>query len=396
MTVDAAERRRRWRLVLGAASEPGESAGEESPTTLSGDDRRIDAALGALYDQRPGDAGRARSGGLGRSAPAVARWLGDIRRYFPSSIVQVVQRDAIERLNLRQLLFEPELLAAIEPDIHLAGLLVELHRLLPDETRATARTVVRGVVEQVVTRLAAQVRSSVAGALARAERAHRPRPNEIDWRRTIEANLKHYQADYRSVIPERLVGYSRRQRALSRDVIVAIDQSGSMIDSIVYAALFGSVLASIPSLRTSIVAFDTAVADLTDMADDPVDVLFGVHLGGGTDISAALGYCQQLIERPASTLLVLVSDLFEGGNEAMMLERSAALVRSGVSVMVLAALSDEGAPVFDRRLAASLAGLGIPTMSCTPDSFPELFAAALERRDLGQWSADRPGVVALR
>ena len=228
--------------------------------------------------------------------------------------MQVLQRDAIDRLDLRQLLLEPEMLRAVEPDLHLVTLLVELNKLLPDTTRATARQVVAQVVEQIEQRLASRTKQAVHGALARSQRSRRPRLSDIDWGHTIHANLRHYLPEQRTVVPERLIGYGRRQRSLSRDVIVAIDQSGSMADSVVYAAVFGAVLASMPALRTSVIAFDSAVADLTPLLHDPVDVLFGVQLGGGTDIAQAIGYCQQLITRPADTVLVLVSDLFEGGN----------------------------------------------------------------------------------
>jgi hypothetical protein len=354
---------------------------------LDGHDARIDAALAAVYDTRSGRrAGGSRSGGLGSSAPAVARWLGDIRRYFPSSVVQVMQRDAIDRLNLRQLLLEPEMLRAVEPDLHLVTLLVELNKLLPDATRATARQLVAQVVAEIERRLASRTKQAVHGALARSQRTRRPRPSDIDWGRTIQANLRHYLPEQRTVIPERLVGYGRRQRSLSREVIVAIDQSGSMADSVVYASVFGAVLASMPALRTHVVAFDTAVADLTPLLHDPVEVLFGVQLGGGTDIAQAIGYCQQLITRPADTVLVLVSDLFEGGNAALLHDRIALLQQAGVCVVVLLALSDEGAPAYDHAQAATFAALGVPSFACTPDAFPDLLAAALEGRDVGRWA----------
>src|SRR6185436_19550909 len=369
------------RLVLGGG--PADGTGTE----LRGDDERIDLALGALYDrQAPRGRGSGRSGGLARSAPSVARWLGDIRRYFPTPVVQVLQRDAIERLDLRQLLLEPEMLQAIEPDLHLVTLLVELNKLLPDATRATARAVVAQVVEQIEQRLASRTRQAIHGALARSQRTRRPRHSDIDWSRTIYANLRHYLPDQRTVVPERLIGYGRRQRSLSRDVIVAIDQSGSMADSVVYAAVFGAVLASMPALRTSVIAFDSAVADLTPLLHDPVDVLFGVQLGGGTDIAQAIGYCQQLVTRPADTVLVLVSDLFEGANPTVLHQRVAALTRAGVTVLVLLALSDEGAPAYDHSQAAVFAELGGPSLACTPDAFPDLLAAALEHRDIGRWA----------
>ena len=374
--VSEAERLRRWRLVLGGGDADGTGVG------LHGDDVRIDAALGAVYDSAPGERrqrgrGAGRTGGLGRSAPRVARWLGDIRRYFPREVVQVMQRDAIERLDLQQLLLEPELLQTIEPDIHLVTLLVELNQLLPDETRATARQVVAKVLADLERRLTDRTRVAVHGALARGNRARRPRPADIDWMRTVHANLRHYQPQYGTVIPERLVGYGRRRQSLANDVIVAIDQSGSMADSVVYASLFGSVLAQLPALRTRLIAFDTSVTDLTPVLHDPVDVLFGVQLGGGTDIAQAVGYCRQLITRPAATVVVLISDLFEGGDPDLLRARVLDLTRSGARVLSLLALSDEGAPVYDRAMAADLTELGAMVMACTPDQFPDVLARAL-------------------
>jgi hypothetical protein len=370
--VSDRERMRRWRLVLGGGDADGTGA------ELGGDDRRIDGALGALYDRwSPRGRGSGRSGGLSRSAPAVARWLGDIRRYFPTPVVQVLQRDAVERLDLHQLLLEPELLAELQPDLHLVTLLVELNRALPEETRATARAVIATVLAEIEARLADRTRQAVRGALARSSRTGRPRPADIDWPRTIHANLRHWLPEHRTVVPERLVGYGRHQRSLARDVIIAVDQSGSMAGSVVHASLFACVLSRLPTLRTSMVAFDTAVADLTPLLADPVDVLFGVQLGGGTDIGGALGYCRSLVTRPQDTVLILVSDLFEGGSAGVMRARVAELVRDGVTVLVLLALSDDGVPAHDHHEAEALAALGATVTSCTPDEFPDVLAATL-------------------
>ncbi|MEV4757359.1 VWA domain-containing protein [Micromonospora sp. NPDC049559] len=378
MTSEGTERERRWRLVLGAAAD--ESCGR--PT---GADATMDGALAALYDGAAGDDGDdggRRGAGLGASAPRVARWLGDIREYFPSTVVQVLQADAIERLNLTRLLLEPEMLAAVEPDVHLVGTLLSLNRVMPDRTKEIARQVVRRVVDELERRVAQQTRAAVAGALHRAARIERPRHADVDWDRTIRANLRHYQPGLRTVIPERLVGYGRRTSALRREVILCVDQSGSMAASVVYSGVFAAVLASMRSLRTSLVVFDTAVVDLTERLSDPVEVLFGTQLGGGTDINRAVAYCQGLVTRPRDSILVLVSDLYEGGVRAELLRRVAALVEAGVQVVVLLALSDEGAPAYDHDNAAALAALGVPAFACTPDAFPELMAAAIERRDL--------------
>jgi len=374
---------RRWRLVLGG----GESDG--TGESLLGDDAGRDAVLDALYGDGGGDSGRAggRSSGLGRSSPRVARWLGDIRSYFPASVVSVLQRDAMERLGLAQLLLEPELLGAVQPDIHLVGTLLALQRAIPEHSRETARVVVRSVTDQLEARLAAPTRQAVNGALHRASRTRRPRAGDIDWGRTVAANLRHYQPELGTVIPERLIGYGRRSPQVMREVILCLDQSGSMATSVVYASVFGAVLASMRSLSTRLVVFDTAVADLTDELDDPVDVLFGVQLGGGTDIAGALAYCAARVTRPRDTVVVLVSDLFEGGDPEEMLRLAGSLVGAGVTVVTLLALSDDGAPAYDHDHAAAFAALGIPAFACTPDLFPDLMAAAIERRDLQSWTA---------
>ncbi|MFF6789455.1 VWA domain-containing protein [Streptomyces filamentosus] len=373
------ERLRRWRLVLGGA------AAEGTGRTLSGADAAMDAALAALYDGgegRDGGAAGGRRGGLGGSAPSVARWLGDIRTYFPRSVVQVMQRDAIDRLGLAGLLLEPETLEAVEPDVHLVGTLLSLNEALPATTRETARAVVRKVVADLEARLAPRTRATVTGALDRSARIARPRHRDIDWDRTLRANLRNYLPEHGTVVPERLIGHGRASRTVRKEIVLCVDQSGSMAASVVYAAVFGAVLASLKAVATRLVVFDTAVVDLTEQLDDPVDVLFGTRLGGGTDINRALAYCQSRITRPADTVLVLVSDLYEGGIRDEMLKRVAAMRAAGVRCVALLALSDEGAPAYDREHAAALAALGVPAFACTPDLFPEVMAAALEKRPL--------------
>ncbi|MDX3227457.1 VWA domain-containing protein [Streptomyces sp. ME19-01-6] len=385
------ERLRRWRLVLGG------QGGDGTGCALSGQDAAMDRTLEALYGAgggtgpgggaaataRGGSPGSGpRSAGLGGSAPHVARWLGDIRRYFPTSVVQVMQRDAIDRLGLSTLLLEPEMLEAVEADVHLVGTLLSLNKAMPETTKTTARAVVRKVVEDLEKRLATRTRATLTGALDRTARTSRPRHRDIDWDRTIRANLKNYLPEHRTVVPERLIGYGRAARGVKKDVILCIDQSGSMAASVVYASVFGAVLASMRSLATRLVVFDTAVVDLTEELDDPVDVLFGTQLGGGTDINRALAYCQSQITRPADTVVVLISDLYEGGIRDEMLGRVAAMKASGVQFVALLALSDEGAPAYDREHAAALAALGAPAFACTPDLFPDIMAAAIERRQL--------------
>lgn len=371
------DRLRRWRLILG-----GEQA-DGIGLDLGNADLAMDKALAALYESD----GKGK-GSLAASAPNVARWLGDIRNYFPSPVVRVMQQDALERLNLRQMLLQPEMLEAVEPDVHLVANLLALGGVMPAKTKETARLVVRKVVEELERRLANPLRQAVIGSLNRASRNRRPRHNEIDWPRTIRANLKHYQPEYGTIIPETRIGYGRKRAAL-RDIILCVDQSGSMATSVVYSGIFGAVLASLPAVRTQMVVFDTAVVDLTAELSDPVELLFGAQLGGGTDINRALGYCQGLVRQPHDTILILISDLFEGGNQQEMLKRAATLAASGMQMIALLALCDDGAPGYDHNVASAFAGLGIPAFACTPDLFPELIATAISRSDISQWAASR-------
>jgi hypothetical protein len=373
MPLDETERLKRWRLVLGQEA-------EESCGRLSGDELGMDRALAVLYNTE-------RSAGLGASSPMVHRWLGDIRKYFSKSTVQVMQQDAYERLGLKQVLREPELLETVEPDVHLVATLLTLKGVIPARTRDTARQVVAKVVAELEQRLRNPLVQAVRGSLNRASRTRRPRPAEIDWHGTIRRNLHNYLPQRKTLVAERLIGWGRRRSAL-RDVILCIDQSGSMAASVVYSSIFGAVLATIRAVRTRVVVFDTSVVDLTEQLHDPVDLLFSTQLGGGTDINRALAYCQTLVVQPSQTVLVLITDLFEGGNEQEMISRAAALVSAGVTVICLLALSDDGTAGFDGRNASRLAALGIPAFACTPERFPDLMAAAIQRRDLSLWAAE--------
>jgi len=370
-----AERLRRWRMILGGDTADGTGC------ALEGIDVNIDKTLEALYDSE-----RKGRGGLGGSSPNVARWLGDIRTYFPSSVVQVMQQDALNRLGLKEMLMQPEMLELVEPNIQLAATLVSLNRVMPEKTKETARKVIRKVVEELEKRLASPLRQAVTGSLNRAIRNRRPRHNEIDWNRTVRANLRHYQPDLQTIIPETRIGYGRKGQAL-REIILCIDQSGSMATSVVYSSILGAVLASIKSVKTSVVVFDTEVVDLSHLLHDPVEVLFGTQLGGGTDINQALAYCQGLVRTPHETILVLISDLYEGGNQKEMIARAANIAASGVQTIALLALDDRGAPSYDHEVAAQFANLGIPSFACTPDLFPEMMANAIKKQDLNAWAA---------
>lgn len=386
--MNEAENMRRWKLALG-----GDEGG------LSENDARMSRALSALYEQKPSGKTSAggRRGGLGASRPNVAKWLGDIREFFPTPVVQVIQKDAFERLNLKALMMEPEFLETLEADVHLVASLMSMRSAIPEKTMDTARIVVAKVVQELMKRLKTRTTEAVTGAVNRAVRTRRPKFRDIDWNRTIPANLRHYQAEYETVVPETLIGFSRKKSSRTDidEVHIVLDQSGSMAPSVVYGSIFAAVMASLPVVRTRLVCFDTSVHDLTEELEDPVKVLFGIQLGGGTDINHALQYVEGKIASPAKSHVVLVTDLYEGGNARSMLSRVAALKDSGANVIVLLALSDEGRPAYDASHAYSIAAMGCPVFACTPDHFPAMMAAALSRQDVGLW-ANANGIELVR
>jgi Mg-chelatase subunit ChlD len=386
------ENLKKWRLILGGDQADGTSY------QLTGEDAGIDASLTVLYEferRRHFDYGDPKGkGGSSASSPAVARWLGDIRKYFPDSVVQVLQKDAMKQPELQQkLMLEPEILEQTSPDVHVVATLMSLGKLIPEKTKSTARIVVQKVVDDLMQKLEQKTISAIRGAINKSVRKRNPRYNEIDWNTTIKKNLKHYQPDYKTIIPETRIGYGNKSRASLKDIVICIDQSGSMGTSVVYSGIFGAVMASVPSVKTKMVVFDTQVADLTEDLNDPVDILFGVQLGGGTDINLALSYCQEIITKPDDTILVLITDIYEGGNVQEMHIRMKKIVESGVQAICLLALNDDGSPSYDHENAAKFSALGVPVFACTPDMFPDLMAAAIQKQDLFLWAGQNDIVL---
>ncbi|UNK16877.1 VWA domain-containing protein [Paenibacillus sp. N3/727] len=382
----------RWRLILGQSAET-QLAGysSEGNIQLSEEELIMDRALAAIYDntdsaaEARGASSGQRGAGQGKSAPRLAQWLGDVRSFFPEDVVSIIQNDAMERKGWKQLLFEPEVLATVKPDIQLVGTLLSLKGKIPEKTKDTARLLVKAVVDELVERMQEDIRRAVTGALNRRQHTPLPSLSGIDWKRTIQRNLKNYDSDRRQIVPERFYYFDRAKRSKEWTVIVDIDQSGSMAESVIWASVIGSIFASIPSLDTRVVVFDTEVVDLTEQcANDPVDMLFGIQLGGGTDIHKSVAYCEQFIEEPKKTLFIIISDLYEGGNQAGLIRRMRELRESGVKTMCLLALSDEGKPFYDEGVAKSLSRDGTPCFACTPALLPQLVEGALKGQDLAE------------
>ncbi|MDR2939944.1 MAG: VWA domain-containing protein [Clostridiales bacterium] len=254
---------------------------------------------------------------------------------------------------------------------------------VPEKSKEAARGLVRAVVDEIMERLEQDLRRAVTGALNKKAHSVTPNLQGTDWKRTINKNLKNYDYKSKRILPEKFYFFERRRKSKEWAIILDIDQSGSMADSIIYSSVMGAVFASMPALDTHVVVFDTEVVDLTEVVrNDPVDMLFGIQLGGGTDINKSVRYCSQFIENPQKTIFILISDLFEGGVEAGLLRQLAAMKESGVKCMSILALSDRGKPSYDEQLGRKIANLGIPSFACSPDKLPELVESAIKGYDM--------------
>ena len=389
----------RWRLILGKEAQQSLSGMLPGGFALSSEQLEMDEALEAIYasasdeeisrDEWESPPEKSVHGsGKGRSFPRVAKWLDQIRNFFPTDCVVLLQKDAIERRGMKELLLEPEMLAKVEPSIDLASAVLSLKNMVPEKAKAAARDLVRRVVEELRKRLESQFAQAIRGALDRNRHSpFRSLPN-LDWKRTIRRNLKNYNPELNAIIPEHTYFFSRQQRHAEWNVIIAMDQSGSMHSSLIYGGVMGAILASMPAVETHVVAFNhEEVVDLTEHCSDPVDLLFGVQLGGAEDYWKATSYCERFMHTPAKTLYILLADLYDTSpNTSRFVKRMEFLLESGVKAVGLLAISDQGQPSYNERLAEQLAKLGMPCFGCVPDRLPDLLAAVLKGQDLHKFA----------
>lgn len=360
----------RWRLVLGKYSrqrlgQAGEGTGEA----------RMAEALDYLYGReyegrgvRPDGSGAPTvgPGGQGDSQPTLLRWLGEVRELFPRETAEVVEKHALDRYGLTELVTDPQTLARLEPNEQLLKTLLALKGHLSGEVLVVARRVIRQVVDDLRRRLEMDVRRAMAGRLNQNRHSPVPIAANFDARGTIRRNLPHYDAERRRLVLEEVLFFERNTRRLPWDVIICVDQSGSMVGSVIHSAVMAGILAGLPTYRVRLVVFDTNVVDLTDAADDPVEVLLQVQLGGGTDIAQAIRYCSQLVEIPERTVVVLVTDFCEGAPVGDLVRAVRGLAEARVTLLGLAALDGEANPFYDRNVAQLLADCGMEIAALTP------------------------------
>ena len=363
----------RWRLILGRYADrslgaPGGRAAE------------IDRALDYLYAREYDGRGVHRDRGPGSLDPtqmSALKWLGRARKLFPEGVFETLQGHALDRYGLTDLLKDDKTLEGLEPNQDLLKILLSFDGRADPAVKAKLREVARRIIEEVVARLKPQVMRAFSGQRNRFRRSNIPSAANFDWRGTIRENLKRYDPETGRIVAERLRFMSREKRRLPWQVILCVDQSGSMTDSLIHSAVMAAILSGLPGVRVKMVLFDTSVLDVSDRLTDPLETLLSVQLGGGTDIGKALGYCETLVENPDRTVLALISDFGEGAAPRRMLAAIARLHEARVRMLGLIALDDSGTPAYDAEIAGKAASLGMEVAAMSPDRFADWLAEAM-------------------
>ncbi|PGH22765.1 VWA domain-containing protein [Fusobacterium polymorphum] len=391
--MDIKEDIKRWRLILGKDTEEDfSSMDSEAISSFSEEDWLMDRALDAIYNPTgkfmSGEVGA--GAGKGPSNPQISRWLGDIRNLFDKELVKIIQTDAMDRCGLKQLIFEPEILEQVEPDINLASTIMLLKEQIPQKSKESVRAFIKKIVEEINKLLESDIKRAVRAALNKRQHSPIPSASSLDFKTTIQRGIKNYNKELKKIIPEHYYFFERSSTNPTSKftVILDIDQSGSMGESVIYSSVMSCILASMAALKTRIVAFDTEIVDLTEKSDDPVDLLYGFQLGGGTDINKSIKYCMKYIENPKKTIFFLISDLMEGGNRGGMLRNLEDMKESGVTVVCLLAISGDGQPYYDAQMAGKIASMGIPCFACNPEKLPLLLERVLKNLDLSSFQEE--------
>jgi Mg-chelatase subunit ChlD len=364
----------RWRLVLGKSAEGcGVSCGGDA------DCERIEQLVGFLF--QPGDGegqgkgGRGgQQGGSGSSVLTVPDWVDAVTELFPRQAKEVLERELVHRRGIGELLEKPELLEKIEPNQELVKTLLTHKDLLNPKTRVLARKIIDQVVQQLKDKLRIQVEQAITGAIRRDKHSPRKVFRNLDLKTTIRRNLRHYDRDRDKLLVDRLYFYAAERKKRPWHIIVAVDQSGSMLDSAIFSAIMASIFAELPAVRTSLVLFDTQVVDLSDKVGQPVDVLLSIQLGGGTDITQAMQYTQTLVRMPSRTILVLITDFYEGRDERDLVRQTREMSESGIRLVGLGALGYDARPQYNKTTAGKLRKVGMDILVCTPEKLAECMA----------------------
>ena len=375
MSLTTQEAINRWRLILGAFSEDSlEGNGQDGFAY-----REIDDLMDFLYSREYGDERGIRGeGSLDPSSLTVPEWIRKIRRLFPKEVVERLENEALDRYQLTDILTDKKVLESMQPNMNLLKNILALKDRMKGEVIETAKRIVRQVVEELSKKLENDIRQGFSGRINRSSSSTYRSSKNFDFKKTIRKNLKNYDSEHKTIILERIFFNQRIKRFNPWNIVICVDQSGSMLESVIYSAIMAGIFAKLPILKISMVIFDTEVVDLSGYVDDPVDVLMSVQLGGGTDIGKAMNYCETLIETPLRTMMILVSDLCDGAGYRPMYASAKRIIEAGAKLFVLTGMDEQSQGMVDKNAAKIMASLGTRVASCTPGSLAGWIAESMK------------------
>lgn len=367
----------KWRLILGKYSNEQIGFGEDGSSFNYMD---MDALLDYLYSREYGEEDGVRrergnrKGSLDPSNLTVPSWITKIREVFPKETVEILEKHALDKYELTELLTDKEVLEKLEPNKELLKNILQMKHLMKGEILETAKEIVKKVADDITKKLESDVKKAIVGRVNKNKSSLIKSSRNIDYKRTIKANLKNFDTEENRLVVDKVYFNDRVKKYNPWNVIIAVDESGSMLDSVIHSAIMAGIFSKLPMLKTNLVIFDTEVVDLSGYIDDPVTTLMSVQLGGGTNITKALQYCETLIENPHRTMVILVTDLYEGYGYGNMYATSKSIIESGAKLIVLTALDMESTPTYDKNAAQKMASLGAEVGAMTPGGLSEWIA----------------------
>ena len=359
----------KWRLILGKYSKDNIDFNDSTGTYIE-----MEELLDFIYGREYGESIGVREGGKGDSVITIPKWLNKIRKLFPKNTVEIIEKHALQKYNLTELITDKKVLEKLEPNTELLKSILSLKHMMKGEVLGTAKKIVKTVSDEIKENLEKRVTEAIIGRINKNSSSSIKSSRNLDFKKTINKNLKNYNLENNLLYPEKIY-FNKRMRIYNPwHIIIGVDESGSMLDSIIHSAVMAGIFKSIPMLKTKLFIFETNVVDLTDYIDDPVETLMSVQLGGGTDIQKALRYGYTLIEEPKRTIFVLITDLYEGGNYKGMYARAKEIIESGSKLIILTSLNEAAIPEYDKNAALIMAGLGAEVAALTPEELAKWIA----------------------
>lgn len=368
----------KWRLILGGTSKSRLSFEEDAGGYTVEAYESMEDMLDYLYGMEHGDEVR-REGGSGPSQLYAATWISRVRDLFPKKTVEILEKQALEQFHLTELLTDKETLEKLEPNMDLMKTILQFKHLMGSEVLLTAKRIVKKVVDELTEKIKKDIKRSNLGKIDRNRSSHVKSIRNLDIRKTIQQNLKYYDKEKKQLVLKNVYFNSRVKQYHKYRIIIAVDESGSMMDSVIYSAIMAGIFASLPMLETKLIIFDTQVVDLSGHIDEPVDILMGMQLGGGTNIGGAMAYCESLCQNPYETIYVTVTDLYEGGSQKDLLRICSRIISSGSKMIFLTALDRDSNPSYDKRLGQKLANMGAFVGAMTPEQLGDYIGKMIQR-----------------